>query len=486
MTILGQLKESVMFLKNKWSGIGIKKKLFIISTAVILITSIITYTVLFFAAPKIYSASKKNSIEKSTSEIINILESGKESNYISVLNQYAYKNEGFVFITNSSGEVVYASNSMVTKYRTNHLKRSANSLKPRQEDVEVVKNFYFKLIDQNCTLKIISPNRMKNQIQKIMLIMLPIVALTTLGIGILAQYIYSKVISRPLGNINEVSKKIATLDFSTTLNYSGNDEIAQLSRSINSISYNLQKTIKDLKKANKSLVNDIEKEKMQDKRRRDFLKAISHELKTPITVINGQIEGMIYNIGPYKDRDKYLRESLESVEELRGLVQEIINLAKYEEGLTLAYKKFNLNDLVYEVVYGHNHFKNERGLKINILEEGKLDIVGDENIIKMIFSNLINNSLKYSKDNKDIRIKVLKNSSIQIINSVENVENIDKDLLFKAFYRGDESRNKEIGGSGLGLYIVKTLIETHGNIGYDIKIKNNEFIFELDFLKTIE
>lgn len=484
MTISEQLKELVMFLKNKWCGIGVKKKLFIISTAVILITSIITYTVLFFTAPKIYSASKKNSIEKSTIEIINILESGKESDYTSALNQYAYKNESFVFITNSYGEVVYASNNnMVTKYRMNHLKRSVDSLRPRQEDVEIIKNFYFKSIDQYCTLKIISPNRMKDEIQKIMLIMLPIIALITLGIGILAQYIYSKVISKPLGNINEVSKKIANLDFSTILNYSGNDEIAQLSRSINSISYNLQKTIKDLKKANKSLVNDIEKEKLQDKRRRDFLKAISHELKTPITVINGQIEGMIYNIGPYKDRDKYLRESLESVEELRGLVQEIINLAKYEEGLTLTYKKFNLNELVYEVIYGHDYFKNEKGLKINILEEGKLHIVGDENIIKMIFSNLINNSLKYSKGNRDIGIKIFENGSVHIINFAENLEDIDKDLLFKAFYRGDESRNKEIGGSGLGLYIVKTLIETHGNIDYDIEIKNDEFIFELNLLK---
>lgn len=476
-----------MFLKNKWSGIGIKKKLFVISTAILVITSIVTYTILFFAAPKIYSVSKKNSIEKATNEIMNFLSNEKDDDYTNTLNQYAYKNESFVFITNSTGEIVYSSNnSLIAKNRMDHLKKVANGLKVREGDIEFNKVFYFKTLDQYCNLKIISPNRMKDDIQKIMLIMLPIIALITLGIGILAQYIYSKVISKPLGNINEVARNIANLNFGTKLNYSGKDEIAQLSRSINSISYNLQKTIKDLKKANRSLVNDIEKEKLQDKRRRDFLNAISHELKTPITVINGQIEGMLYNIGPYKNRDKYLSESLESLEELRTLVQEIINLAKYEEGLIITYKKINLNNLINDIVYGHDYFKNEKSLRINIIDEGVIDVVGDENIIKKIFSNLINNSVKYSKEDTDIIIEILETRSVRIINSVEDSECLDKDLLFKAFYRGDESRSKEISGSGLGLYIVKTLVEIHDNIDYDIEIENNKFIFEINFLKNIE
>lgn len=476
-----------MFLKNKWRGIGIKKKLFIISTAILVITSIVTYTILFFAAPKIYSISKKNSIEKATNEIITFLSNEKDDDYTNTLNQYAYKNESFVFITNSAGEIVYSSNnSLIAKNRMGYLKKVSNGLKVREGDIEFNRSFYFRTLDQYCNLKIVVPNRMKADIQKIMLIMLPIIAMITLGIGILTQYIYSKVISKPLGNINEVARDIANLNFGTKLNYSGKDEIAQLSRSINSISYNLQKTIKDLKKANRSLVNDIEKEKLQDKRRRAFLNAISHELKTPITIINGQIEGMLYNIGPYKDRDKYLNESLESLEELRTLVQEIINLAKYEEGLIITYKKINLNNLIKEIVYGHDYFKNEKGLIINIVDEGLIDVVGDENIIKKIFSNLINNSVKYSKEDTDILIEILEIGSVRIINVVEDSEVLDKDLLFKAFYRGDESRNKEIAGSGLGLYIVKTLIEIHDNIDYDIEIENNKFIFEINFLKNLE
>lgn len=470
-----------MYLKSKWSNLGIKKKLFIISTAVILITSIITYTVLFALTPAIYMNSKRNSIEKSTDEILRTLENKEEINYADELNQYSYKNESFVFITTIKGEVVYASNNnMLAKYRIDPSKK-IQSFAMRKDDIKITRMFYFKGINEECLLTIISPNRMRDEIQKIMVTILPIITLITLGIGILSQYIYSKVISRPLGKINEASKKIAKLDFCETLDYSGDDEIAQLSRSINSISYNLQRTIKDLKRANASLVNDIEKEKKQDKRRRDFLKAISHELKTPITVINGQIEGMLYNIGQYKDRDKYLKESLECVEELRVLVQEIINLAKYEEGLSIVYSKVKLNDIIYDVVYGHDYFKNENDLNIKIEEDGFLYTIGDENILKMIFSNIVNNSLKYSEEGKEITIHINKNGQVSVINYSKGVEDLDKDLLFKAFYRGDESRNKDVAGSGLGLYIVKTLIEAHGHLEYEIETEEGKFIFRLSF-----
>lgn len=470
-----------MFLKEKWNNLGIKKKLFIISTAIILVTSIITYTVLFAFTPNIYMNSKKSDIAKSTDEMINVLETEKDINYVEKLNEYAYKNESFVFITNIKGEVIYSSNNNIfAKYKLDNMKRHSGII-TRKDDIRVSRVFYFKGIEEECVLSIIYPNKMRGEIQKIMVTMLPIIALITLAIGILSQYIYSRIISKPLGEINEASKKIAKLDFSSSLEYTGDDEIAQLSRSINSISYNLQKTIKDLKKANASLVNDIEREKKQDRRRRDFLKAISHELKTPITIINGQIEGMIYNIGPYKNRDKYLKESLESVEELRKLVQEIISLAKYEEGLSLTYNKFNLNELIHDIVYGHNYFENERGVKIDIVEEGILKVIGDENIVKKVISNLINNSIKYSEEGKKIKVEINKNGVVKIINYSTEVEKLDKDLLFRAFYRGDKSRSKEISGNGLGLYIVKTLIEIHGEIEYDIEIEGGKFTFKLIF-----
>lgn len=476
-----------MYLKKKWNKIGIKKKLFIISSAVVLITSIIIYSVLFLIVPMIYLDIKESSIKSSTNELITTLESENDSNvdYTEVLDKYAYNNGGMVLITTLYGDVVYSSNRIFGKPPKEEARKDIffNDKFNEQNNIKVSKQFYFKDIGRECIISINVPIKFLNDMRRVMIRILPTIVLITIGIGILSQYIYSIVISKPLLRINKVAKKISKLDFSQKLSYSGKDEIAELSSSINLISSNLEETIFSLKEANEKLISDIEKEKIQDKRRRDFIKAISHELKTPITVINGQIEGMIYEIGPYKDRDKYLRESLDSVSDLRTLVSEIINLAKYEESIDLNYEEFILNDLIVDVISGYEYFKKERNLNIKLNEVRKLKIRGDKNIIKKVISNLINNSLKYSIDNKDIEININETGRVQIVNYSNNISNIEKNLLFKAFYRAEKSRNKETGGSGLGLYIVKTLLDTHGDINYGIDIQGEKFGFFLEFKK---
>ncbi|MDQ0148562.1 ATP-binding protein [Eubacterium multiforme] len=474
-----------MYLKNQWNKIGIKKKLFIITSSVVLITSIVIYTLLFLIVPIIYLDIKENTVKTSTNQLIETLENNTNIDYTKTLDQYAYNNEGMVLITTLYGDVVYSSNRIFGKppkediTKRNFFKDDMNEKK----DIKISKEFYFKGIDRDCIITIHSPIKFLNNMQMVMIRILPIIILITIGIGLLSQYIYSIVISKPLFKINNVAKKISKLNFNEKLSYTGKDEIAELSNSINLISSNLEEKIYNLKIANEKLLSDIEKEKLQDRRRRDFIKAISHELKTPITVINGQIEGMIYKIGPYKDRDKYLKESLDSVLELKTLVLEIINLAKYEEDLYLKYEEFSLNNLVKDIVDGYEYFILEKNLKVNIKEEEVLLVNGDINIIKKIISNLINNSLKYSLENKDIEIYINKNGLFEITNYSKDVNNISKDSLFKAFYRGEKSRNKETGGSGLGLYIVKTLLDTHGNIEYKINIDDEKFIFSLYFKK---
>ncbi|WP_338596776.1 HAMP domain-containing sensor histidine kinase [Clostridium baratii] len=472
-----------MYLKNKWNDIGIKKKLFIISASLILVTSIVIYTVLFLIVPKVYISIKENSIKNSTEQIISKLEKGAGKDYLEEINKYSYDNSAMVTITTLYGELVYASNNFLLKPAGSE---DFNRVKPREfkkaeDDIAISKQFYFKDIGKDCIINVHVPIKIFNDTKRIMIRILPLILLITISIGILSAYIYSTVISKPLLKINDVAKKISKLKFDEKLNFSGDDEIAELSNSINLISTNLQETIVSLEDANKELLTDIEKEKLQDKRRRDFIKAISHELKTPITVINGQIEGMIYNIGPYKDRDKYLKESLESVLELKSLVYEIINLAKYEESISLKKEGIALNTLVKEVVNSYSYLEDKKGLNIIIKEYRNLIVNADRNIVKKVLSNLIKNSLNYALDNTDIVIEIKNNYSIRIINKCNNITKENKNDLFKAFYRIDESRNKDTGGNGLGLYIVKTLLDMHGDIKYNVDLEDGLFIFNLNF-----
>lgn len=479
-----------MSLKKKWNNIGIKKKLFLITTSVILITSIVIYGILIVVFPKIYLNLKEGSLKSSTNELIKILENNTNEDYRNILDQYTYNIGGMVLITNLYGEVIYPPNrGFINSNKpidNGFFKEKFIMEDPKfKNDIKLNKEFYFKEINTQCILSVNVSVKFLNDMERVMISILPYIILITIGIGILAQYIYSSVISRPLIKINNIAKKISKEDFKEKLYYSGEDEISELSNSINLISSNLEAKIKKLRESNSKLLSDIEKEKKQDKRRRDFIKVISHELKTPITAINGQIEGMIYNIGPYKDRDKYLRETLDSVNDLRELVLEIINIGKYEENIELNLKNSNINYLIKDLIESYDYFIKEKDIKINVNEEDNLNVVGDENILGKVFSNLINNSIKYALVNSEIKIDILKEGRFKISNYSKCLNELNKEDIFKAFYRGEESRNKETGGSGLGLYIVKTLLDIHEEIDYGVEIIDNKFEFYIKFNKII-
>ena len=228
----------------------------------------------------------------------------------------------------------------------------------------------------------------------------------------------------------------------------------------------------------KNFRKDIEREKEIDRKRRDFINAISHELKTPITVISGQVEGMIYNIGPYKNRDKYLKETLESVNELNSLAHEIISLAKIEEGVGIQLENKSINELVKEVLSGYEYFIEKEKLNISLNEKNQIFREIDKGIVKKILSNLIGNAVKYSRSY--IEISIYENI-IEIKNDViESIDEKDIEEIFTPFYRGDKSRNKKKPGTGLGLYIVKSLIQAHGGMSYSVKCEDNIFEFRLN------
>lgn len=472
-----------MCYKKFWNNLGIKNKLFIISTTIVFITSIIIYISLYLLFPKLYLNIKEGSINSATTKMINKLEKEEDADYVDILNDYSFENGAMVFLVDEFKNIMYSSNRYMTKQP--FIKDVKDSPLDRRvkEELTLEQSFYLKSSNKNVTLKAIVPLKFVTEAKEVMTTIIPIILIITIFIGILSAYIYSQTISKPLLNINFVANKISKLDFSQKLNYGGNDEFAQLSNSINSISENLEKTILDLEDANKSLLSDIEKERLQDKQRRDFLKAISHELKTPITIINGQIEGMIYKIGPYKNRDKYLVETLEKIKELSSLAEEIINITKYEEGLKLNYTNFNINELLHDIVENYSFLIEVKNLTINFLEKHNLIIIGDIEILKKVLSNLINNAIKYSFDNSAIELCV-ESSKIYIKNKTTKIDT-DIDRLFEAFYRVDKSRSRALGGSGLGLYIVKTLLNIHNNIDYNIKIEDDNFIFIMDFKETL-
>ncbi len=470
-----------MYLKNKWESIGIKKKLFIISTGIVVATSILIYAALFILFPRIYLHTKISNIKSDTDVLITKMGENPNFNYQQGINEYAYQNGAIAALLDFKGNVIYTPNKFernMIRSREIEVEPNRDIFREKKTDYEIAINVYVKSLNQNCILKVSMPLRFKGDINRVIIIIFPIIVLITIALGVFSVLVYSSVISNPLLSINRVARDIAQLKFDNKLKPEGNDEFAELSNSINLISENLEKNISMLEKANEKLRKDIEREKEIDRKRRDFINAISHELKTPITVISGQVEGMIYNIGPYKNRDKYLKETLESVNELNSLAHEIISLAKIEEGVGIQLENKSINELVKEVLSGYEYFIEKEKLNISLNEKNQIFREIDKGIVKKILSNLIGNAVKYSRSY--IEISIYENI-IEIKNDViESIDEKDIEEIFTPFYRGDKSRNKKKPGTGLGLYIVKSLIQAHGGMSYSVKCEDNIFEFRLN------
>lgn len=470
-----------MYLKNKWESIGIKKKLFIISTGIVVATSILIYAALFILFPRIYLHTKISNIKSDTDVLITKMGENPNFNYQQGINEYAYQNGAIAALLDFKGNVIYTPNKFernMIQSREIEVEPNRDIFRKKKTDYEIAISVYVKSLNKNCILKVNMPLRFKDDINRVIIIIFPIIVLITIALGVFSVLVYSSVISNPLLSINRVARDIAQLKFDNKLKPEGNDEFAELSNSINLISENLEKNISMLEKANEKLRKDIEREKEIDRKRRDFINAISHELKTPITVISGQVEGMIYNIGPYKNRDKYLKETLESVNELNSLAHEIISLAKIEEGVGIQLENKSINELVKEVLSGYEYFIEKEKLNISLNEKNQIFREIDKGIVKKILSNLIGNAVKYSRSY--IEISIYENV-IEIKNDViESIDEKDIEEIFTPFYRGDKSRNKKKPGTGLGLYIVKSLIQAHAGMSYSVKCEDNIFEFRLN------
>ena len=236
----------------------------------------------------------------------------------------------------------------------------------------------------------------------------------------------------------------------------------------------------------KPLIEIINKEREEERKRKEFVATISHELKTPITVISGQLEGMIYNVGKYKDRDTYLRKSYESTQELKLLVNEMMEISKMEIlEKDLQFEDINLSELINNLVQKQIYLIENKNLKLIYKVEKNLMIKADREKIIRALNNIINNAIKYSPENEKIIIKSFKSkASKTVVLEVENtgvtIENKYLNEVFDPFFRVEKSRNRKTGGSGLGLYIVSKILKSH-NLYYKIESKRNSVLFTIYF-----
>lgn len=294
---------------------------------------------------------------------------------------------------------------------------------------------------------------------------LPVLSAVTIFISVFAAFFYTWYITAPIKKISHISKQMAGMDFSGSCSTERTDEVGVLAQSLNVLSENLSAALSDLRKANQKLQADIDMERQLERQRLDFFSAASHELKTPITVIKGQLQGMLYQVGRYKDRETYLAKSLESVESLENTVQELLTVSRIDSPeYNCSKKTLDLSRLINNCLDDYEDLFMQKYLAVQKSIQPDVVVTGDIQLLQKVFNNLLSNAAAYSEAGNCI-IANLRQESNNITFTIENtgahIPDSDIPKLFEAFYRVERSRNRKTGGTGLGLYIVKTILDLH-------------------------
>lgn len=303
-------------------------------------------------------------------------------------------------------------------------------------------------------------------ILSLMLRFLPIIFAIILFLSSLSAFICSKVIVSPIAKISQISKRMTSLDTTWKCDIESNDEIGVLASSLNTMASRLHETMQDLTNANNQLTEDVEKFKALEEQRKNFFAAVSHELKTPLTILKGQIENMILGYGDYQNHQKYLPEALKATEDIEHLVKEIIAISKMESmDLEETLQKVSLKQTMNDTVQAILPLAQDKDIQIHQNINTDMVLFVNLGLWNKALSNIIGNAVRHSPCGEDVFITLQSfenGNAIVIENTGASIPEADLPHMFTPFYRADKSRNKATGGSGLGLYIVKTILDLHG------------------------
>ena len=273
--------------------------------------------------------------------------------------------------------------------------------------------------------------------------------------------------TRPISRLTELSKQMANLDFEAKYTGHEKNEIGELGKSFNKMSSELEQTISELKSANIELQKDNEQKTQIDEMRKEFLANVSHELKTPLALIQGYAEGLRDGIAEDPDsRDFYLDVIMDEASKMNTMVRKLLTLNQIEFGNDpVNLECFDLTQLISGVLQGMQLMIGEAEAEVEFAPSGSVMVWADEFKIEEVMTNYLSNAVHHISGSRRIRISVEKTDTNTIKTTVFNTGNpipeADLGHIFEKFYKVDKARTREYGGSGIGLSIVKAIMEGH-------------------------
>ncbi|MDR1700975.1 MAG: HAMP domain-containing histidine kinase, partial [Lachnoclostridium sp.] len=315
-------------------------------------------------------------------------------------------------------------------------------------------------------------------------------------LGIFVMFFVSRGYTKPIMRLVDHAKKMSELDFDVRYSEKRLDEIGVLGKSMNVLSEKLETTISELKTANNELQSDIERKQEQDEMRNEFLANVSHELKTPLALIQGYAEGLQDNINDdKKSREYYCEVIIDEAEKMNTMVKKLLNLNQLEFGSDQVHmERFDIVCMIKSKLQANDILakQKETNLIFTCEEKGPIIVWSDEYMIDEVVTNYISNALhhvdlpcksNYKEKVVEAKVVVIDNKvRISVFNTGTPIPEEDITKIWDKFYKVDKAHTREYGGNGIGLSIVKAVMEAH-NQKYGVKNYENgvEFWFELDY-----
>lgn len=490
---------------------SLSKRLFRITLCLIFGLLLLIYFTQSFLFEKFYFYRKTSFLIKEISKIQTLYSYQNSNDYAlyQALDKFENDNNSKVAIFSLNGDLMYLPNKIENKDTVTILTKFCDELiNDKTLILDVINSSKIKVTrfynqgNEKQKLGIIAPMSLKSNNDSVIISVSAIQPIEEaskiidefyiyvfLGLTILAwilSSIYSNLISTPLIKLNTVANKMSNMDFSVSCDIDREDEIGNLAHTLNFLSNNLQKALTDLKQKNQKLEEDIEKERKLENMRKEFVDNVSHELKTPIGIIEGYAEGLKDGIVSGDDAVAYLETIISESQKMNTLVKNMLDLSKLESGaIKPKFESFNMNRLISKILK-NNHLKFKEGnLKVNFASSNEYSYVyADIFQMDQVITNIITNAIKYTPPGNLIDITLNEEHDkfkISVKNMGINIPKEEINKLFDKFYRLDKSRQRTKDSTGLGLSIVKNILQLH-NSKFDIININNgvEFYFYLN------
>lgn len=484
---------------------GIVRKTFLFSILLILIVVLISFTVMYFILPSYYLKQKRLDLRQNVDTVAHNLKYAKNAEECAALIADFSKQNNVTVLSfdedemlipaisspflslRESGAVVYSGESVLGSPGSDRFifqirKNIADDQIGMASTIRIlggvngdnmllvghVGTTYVDQIYVSATLQPIDEAR------GVILSLLPYVLATAIVIGLILSGIYAKQITKPILKISDAALKMQGMAPDVVSGLHTNDELGQLSANLDALYASLHGNIASLQK-------EMEKVSRLERSKTEMMQSASHELKTPVAALSGMLEGMIDNVGIYKDKEKYLLACKEQVDKLSYLAGALLGASRADiSGGEPELCECHLNDLIERAIAENSYQLTEKNLRL----ERKLPsvkVTTNPDMLYQALSNLISNAVRYTPQGGEIRLSLVEEAEKHrfiIENDSEPIPSEELPKLFEPFYTRSYSRDKAASGTGLGLYIAKRNLERL-EIPYDAQSTGGRFCISL-------